>query len=764
MYLETKNAIFIFWIFLQVQGTKDNSIKTYHSETNLDNAPRIQTTESTAERHKVSTMRRIFNLAKLRSKRSVHFPLGVNVCPQESMQQILANLQAYYRLRVCQEVVWEAYQIFLDRVPDTGEYQDWVSTCQQETFCLFDIGRNFSNSQEHLTLLQQRLKQRSLLERKDRVPVEETLAEPDRIPVFPTDVPSISIGPSPLTPEDTHLNEILNDSRKDTTRPTMEKDIGFTHVPESPLDLRVEFSISLPNQRFKAELEDTQSPYYQELAGKSQTQIQKVFKKLPGFNEIHVLGFSSSSVEMKIEAIFKRDQGEAKSSASDLLAFDSNKIENEGVHHGTMEEEKHLTTIDLKNIISRVLEEDQTLNLGTIQFTDEVIGPLPVFEADTQLGLSTPPTDVTKESPPQTALGLPSSGLYLPLRNSVFRASSFYSPTNQSTTDTMSLDTTLAPGLTIPTMDYSVTGQLAVGISHSSTSSDEGRLRIGSQDLSRLEGTDMSNTPVLLVVTDLSGYVSIPDHFLESTTPVPTVQYITTSSMTIATKGQELVVFFSLRVANMPFSRDLFNKSSQEYQALEQRFTQLLVPYLQSNLTGFKQLEILNFKNGSVIVNSKLRFAKSVPYNLTKAVHSVLEDVRSTAAQRLDLDIDSYSLNIEPADQADPCTFLACGEFAQCIKNEWTEEAECRCRPGYQHLGGLDRLHPGQCVPAEECETIQGKGATPCRPQGHSINQVYEPNSKKLQHQQNEKVTKKRNSELLAVDLEGFNHQDWEEN
>lgn len=53
------------------------------------------------------------------------------------------------------------------------------------------------------------------------------------------------------------------------------------------------------------------------------------------------------------------------------------------------------------------------------------------------------------------------------------------------------------------------------------------------------------------------------------------VYYITTSTMTVAARG-ELVVFFSLRVANMPFSTDLFNKSSLEYQALEQRFTELV--------------------------------------------------------------------------------------------------------------------------------------------------------------------------------------------
>ncbi|KFO36086.1 Interphotoreceptor matrix proteoglycan 1 [Fukomys damarensis] len=54
-----------------------------------------------------------------------------------------------------QEAAREAYRTFLVCIPDTGKYQDWVSTCQQETFGLFDIGRNFSSSQEHLDLRQQ---------------------------------------------------------------------------------------------------------------------------------------------------------------------------------------------------------------------------------------------------------------------------------------------------------------------------------------------------------------------------------------------------------------------------------------------------------------------------------------------------------------------------------------------------------------------------------------------------------------------------------
>lgn len=77
----------------------DTSIKLYSSETkNVNKAPGIETIESITKMHKVSTMRRIFDLAKLRTKRSTFFP-AVNICPQESLRQILASLQAYYRLR-----------------------------------------------------------------------------------------------------------------------------------------------------------------------------------------------------------------------------------------------------------------------------------------------------------------------------------------------------------------------------------------------------------------------------------------------------------------------------------------------------------------------------------------------------------------------------------------------------------------------------------------------------------------------------------------
>lgn len=42
--------------------------------------------------------------------------------------------------------------------------------------------------------------------------------------------------------------------------------------------------------------------------------------------------------------------------------------------------------------------------------------------------------------------------------------------------------------------------------------------------------------------------------------------------------GHALTVFFSLRVTNMAFSLDLFNRSSPEYKALEHQFLQLVRP------------------------------------------------------------------------------------------------------------------------------------------------------------------------------------------
>ncbi|XP_054651940.1 interphotoreceptor matrix proteoglycan 1 isoform X2 [Dunckerocampus dactyliophorus] len=210
-----------------------------------------------------------------------------------------------------------------------------------------------------------------------------------------------------------------------------------------------------------------------------------------------------------------------------------------------------------------------------------------------------------------------------------------------------------------------------------------------------------------------------PSEPVERSTVAPAMRQASTPVMAAMQQSRELVVFFSLRVTNMMFSDDLFNKSSPEYRSLENTFLELLLPYLQSNLTGFKQLEILNFRNGSVVVNSRMKLEKEVPYNVTEAVHCVLEDFCGAASKRLDIEIDSRSLEIEPADQGDPCKFLACNEFSRCVENSWTNEAECLCDPGYSAVDGLPCqstcvLQPNYCLNGGLCEIIPGHGAA-CR-------------------------------------------------
>lgn len=54
---------------------------------------------------------------------------------------------------VCQEAIWEAFRIFLDRVPNSEEYRAWVYTCQNENLCMDDLALNFSSTQEHLDMV-----------------------------------------------------------------------------------------------------------------------------------------------------------------------------------------------------------------------------------------------------------------------------------------------------------------------------------------------------------------------------------------------------------------------------------------------------------------------------------------------------------------------------------------------------------------------------------------------------------------------------------
>ncbi|NXO63452.1 IMPG1 protein, partial [Phainopepla nitens] len=865
-------------------------------------------TERTTKRSRISTIRRIFDMAKHRTKRSSFFSTGVKVCPQESVKQILASHQAYYRLRVCQEAVWEAFRIFLDRIPDTSEYQNWVTACQRETFCIFDIGKNFSNSQEHLEIIQRRVKHRTFQERKDEISAEKTGGKKVE------DIPSISTGSpgtplSPYAPNGTLLNEIFNDTK------TPVKELGTNAVPELPVEQMVEFSVTLTDQEYTAELSDPNSPEYQQLAAKFQLQMKRIFEKLPGFKEIRVLGFKSSSTVARYVVNFERDGSETKGTADDISTIGSNKVESEKIPISPVEEREisatKLTVTDLQQLVATALHEDQSLpvDLGTLQFTDESVIPpsdldndiqgvvtiplagpdlvtalLKLFKEELPLGYPSPATvdqrgdvfvgEFTTESPalseeisipeefnnfitsepdfptkpsrepfqdrypytqviatdlpsftvPFSALGSTSSppkpeDSYLPppadgsagkdsltdgyeppvelapagsaatpdllpaaegeseadgkqeltdiaeppfkevdqdslsgqavkimeepesSGDDIFVTASTYEglpfftgASDVSTAQPGAAAADALPAAPSPSHSPSEIIEQSLELPHSPAAAPEGA-GTGAQDTgaepdrpgavstastaSTVSTASTASAAALDEGEQGSGYISVLTSEPAETTPAPVLKYLTTSSMTTAAKGKELVVFFSLRVTNMHFSDDLFNRSSTEYKALEQQFLQLLLPYLQSNLTGFKHLEILNFRNGSVIVNSKMKFAKTVPYNITEAVHCVLEDFCDAAAQHLNLEIDSYSLDIEPADQADPCKFMACDKFSECVRKEWTNEADCLCKPGYASQDGLPcrslcELQPHLCVNGGKCELVPGRGAV-CR-------------------------------------------------
>lgn len=72
-----------------------------------------------------------------------------------------------------------------------------------------------------------------------------------------------------------------------------------------------------------------------------------------------------------------------------------------------------------------------------------------------------------------------------------------------------------------------------------------------------------------------SGFPSVEEEPVGVTAP-PTLRYLTTPTLTKASHGRELVVFFSLRVTNLQFSEDLFNRTSAEYRSLENTFLDLV--------------------------------------------------------------------------------------------------------------------------------------------------------------------------------------------
>uniref|UniRef100_A0A8B9NCV3 Interphotoreceptor matrix proteoglycan 2 n=1 Tax=Accipiter nisus TaxID=211598 RepID=A0A8B9NCV3_9AVES len=160
--------------------------------------------------------------------------------------------------------------------------------------------------------------------------------------------------------------------------------------------------------------------------------------------------------------------------------------------------------------------------------------------------------------------------------------------------------------------------------------------------------------------------------------------------------SRALVVFFSLRVTNMMFSEDLFNKNSPEYKALEQRFLELV------SITSMLNVHYQTDKN----------FWKIIVFRL-----SFVDSNSKTGVYRYYLYSSFGKFCLEMG--ADPCKFQACNEFSECLVNRWSGEAECVCNPGYLSIDGLPcnsicDLQPNFCLNDGKCDISPGQGAI-CR-------------------------------------------------
>ncbi|XP_067099384.1 interphotoreceptor matrix proteoglycan 1 [Osmerus mordax] len=861
--------------------------------------------EASRQIKQTTNVKTIEDLARHRTKRSTFFTTGVKVCPQESMKEVITSHRAYYKLRICQEAVWEAFRVFLDRLPSSEEYKHWVHACQHGSLCLDDLARNFSSTQEHLDMVARRV-QAAAQEQAERERVRRTANSRFlRRLILYTSQSQTSV--------EKH-SEKLRALRSSSDSPN----VGS----EELLEQVVEFSITIVDPGYSELLSDPETPQYHDITQELQDKMLHVFDKLPGFKEIRVLGFRSEDVTIRYAVVFDGDSdngdeamgalepgtgtdgsllkdmvAKALSEETSLLvdihslnfelddtispvevlgvtpletlvsegfglpaetepsleegvgpaggffptvaAMEDNSLEAFTVRPHTytylpffpeepMEEVTGSPAVEALPVppiqeltVEGVLEEEPS----SMEASEEVASPLEVIvvmppvttlaalteqpstepntvsveeetaspvtpEAEVDEGplkgpevasednmeelqddedhkdQVVPPTasieeepeevDLTEipapveEDPTQPEWVLPlvtellSAGPIPPPEDDLTQAAEEKEPMDsmEVTDDALFIPEAPEPG-SAPHGDGDEAWERAVTPATVEVPRDESDLQEDVEP-SEQDGTEATNT---LEEDSGSGFPE-DEEPSESTAP-PAFRHMSTPLMTSVEKSKELVVFFSLRVTNMMFSDDLFNKSSPEYRSLENTFLELtqfseprdspnlgassksrtktqrtlasipLLPYLQSNLTGFKQLEILNFRNGSVVVNSKMKLDKAVPYNVTQAVHCVLEDFCNAASKRLDIEIDSRSLDIEPADQGDPCKFLACNEFSRCVVNSWTMEAECLCDPGYSTVDGLPcqsicEMEPGYCFNEGLCEIIQGHGAT-CR-------------------------------------------------
>ncbi|KAI5616791.1 interphotoreceptor matrix proteoglycan 1 isoform X2, partial [Silurus asotus] len=746
---------------------------------------------SRAARH-LSAVQDSLILNRLRVKKSALFSTGVKACPQQYMAEVIAGRKSFYKLRVCQEAVWEAFQIFLDRVPDTTEFQQWVHACQTNLQCVEDLAHSFSSTQEHLSMMARRLSVQHTQEHAMTMSAPGEECKPIKTYI---------------------LNSLISDCLKPKV---------------SAVQYIIEFSVTVNNQGYSQLQSDPGNLQYQETPHSLHEQMLQIFNKLAGFKEIRLLGIYPGSVAEHYAVVFERavdstgmgPSETAGESGTEIalknmvlkalrentfvpLEIHSLSIEpttqnhlkdtstNKPIHLPAVISEQAVVAISEKTAESINSSGEETSPNGTQGRDKEAMeSTFPTQETDKHLHTVTTLVDNPEPSPPE-----PSGGSKLKeseelnqftkaegyKRNTTLESPSKLSEVAQAHGNEIAAMPNSLNLNSIKAVRASTSNQYSEGLVDVTEASFKHKISVmpyfNPAEMPKAGNTEGSTTRALDVIsqtTQPSGFMHNSEvqstndsiellRFSLVTSPEDTSQHITSTAIpqTVSSvnlpsdlpgnflnkKGQsrhthsshqnkacafikglpsetdnfrssnlsldkDVAVFFSIRIANMIFSEDLVNESSPGYTSLKNTFLELLLQFLQSNLTGFKELHILSFRNGSMVVNNEGTLSKPVMDNITKTVHCTSNKCINTSSKRLDNETDTQS-----GDHNNPCKYMDCNEFSHCVVNSLTTEAECLCDPGYSTVDGLpcqSICNLNYCLNGGLCENIPGHGAS-CR-------------------------------------------------
>ncbi|XP_024293684.2 interphotoreceptor matrix proteoglycan 1-like [Oncorhynchus tshawytscha] len=287
-----------------------------------------------------TNVKMIKDLDRQRTKRSTFFTTGVKICPQEKMKEVISNHRAYYKLRVCQEAIWEAFRIFLDRVPNSEEYKHWTYACQHGSLCLDEVARNFSSTQEHIDMVARRVAEQEKIQKESgEVPtaggteIEKCSKTPSELFSIPNEAGDITEIPN-IVPDDVVIEEQI-----------------------------VEFSVTIADPGYsELLLRDPAAPQYHDITRNLHDTMVHVFDKLPGYKDLRVLGFRlvefrSDDVSVRYAVVFETNGEDHDTESKTTLEPGTETVIYTNGHR-------------LKDLVSKALSEETSLpvDIQTLSF------------------------------------------------------------------------------------------------------------------------------------------------------------------------------------------------------------------------------------------------------------------------------------------------------------------------------------------------------------------------------------------------------------